>query len=97
MARKPKKAINDSDLTKGELRSLNALRQRYGQELADEFFVKVLEEKGSQSQFAQDKNAEAIADALQKLREQKNLQIPRGGYIVKSGRGRVIVTPAGAE
>ena len=97
MARKPKKAIKDSDLTKGELRSLNALRQRYGETLADEFFAKVLEEKGSQSLPLRDKNAEAIADALQKLREQKNLQIPRGGYIVKSGRGRVIVTAASAE
>lgn len=97
MARKQAKSIKDGDLTKGELRSLNALRQRYGQDLADEFFSKVLEEKGSQTHFARDKNAEAIADALQKLREQKNLQIPRGGYVVKSGRGRVIVSPAAAE
>ena len=42
---------------------------------------------------ARDKNAELIADALGQLVESSGLRIPRGGYVVTRGRGRVIVTP----
>lgn len=42
----------------------------------------------------EDKNANMIADELVKLIDQKNLRIPRGGYNVTRGRGRVVVTRA---
>jgi len=39
----------------------------------------------------EDKNAALIADTLIPLIEQNKLQIPRGGYLVRRGRGRIIV------
>lgn len=38
-----------------------------------------------------------IADELVRLIEQKKLRIPRGGYVVTRGRGRVVVTRAREE
>ena len=39
----------------------------------------------------EDKNAVLIADTLIPLIQNNKLQIPRGGYHVRRGRGRVIV------
>jgi hypothetical protein len=44
-----------------------------------------------------DKTAEAIAGDLVALIKEKNLAIPRGGYLLTRGRGRVIVTRAAAD
>ena len=41
-----------------------------------------------------DKNAELIADVLVDQINQGKLRIPRGGYLVRRGRGRVIVERA---
>ena len=90
MARKPKIQINEDELTKGQIRTLNAGKKIFGERIGEKAFAEWLAE-----QAPTDKNAEIIADELQKLRESKRgLNIPRGGYIVKSGRGRVIVEPA---
>lgn len=78
------------DLTKGELRKLNALRKSVGDEIAEEAFAKWLEAK-KQASGEKDKNAAVIAEALHPLIEKKKLSIPRGGYLLRRGRGRVIV------
>ena len=44
-----------------------------------------------------DKNAEVIAEILMKLIEEKKLRLPREGYLITRGRGRVIVTKAESE
>ena len=41
-----------------------------------------------------DRNAELIAETLGNLVQSGGLKIPRGGYVVTRGRGRVIVTRA---
>ncbi len=41
-----------------------------------------------------DRNAAAISAALAPLIKTSKLRIRRGGYLVKRGRGRIIVTPA---
>ncbi len=41
---------------------------------------------------AVDKNADLIASTLGPLAKAGRIRIPRGGYLVKRGRGRVIVT-----
>jgi hypothetical protein len=78
------------DLTKGELRKLNALRKSVGDDIAEEAFVKWLGSKKDNSEAA-DKNADLIREALQPLIEHKKLTIPRGGYLLRRGRGRIIV------
>ena len=41
-----------------------------------------------------DANAALIVDTLWPLVQQGTLSIPRGGYLLRRGRGRIIVEPA---
>lgn len=91
MARKPTKQFSEKDLTKGELRKLNALRKSLGEEIADKAFSEWYEKRGTPAATTDDRNAALIADALEPLVMQNKLRIPRGGYLVRRGRGRVIV------
>ena len=50
-----------------------------------------LSTNGNGGGLAADKNARAISDALQPLIETGKLSVPRGGYMVRRGRGRVII------
>ncbi len=103
-ARKPKKtqapqktiaAIDEAALTKGELRKLNALRKSVGDEIGEQAFSKWLKSKPKAGAAAtRDRNAELIAETLGKLVLSGGLRIPRGGYVVTRGRGRVIVMRA---
>ena len=92
MARKPNPKFDEAALTKGEVRKLNALRKSLGEEIADKAFAEWLETVASEEAVPEDKNANLIADTLWPLIEKKELRIPRGGYFVTRGRGRVIVT-----
>ena len=95
----PSPAINESALTKGQLRKLNALRKSVGNDIGERAFSEWLE--AQTAAVPADKNAERIADALWPLIEQRTLRIPRGGYIVKRGArpdrrraGRVVNRPS---
>lgn len=88
-----KPALEESALTKGELRKLNALRQSVGDRLGEKTFAEWLQKRNrAMGTEQEDKNAALIAEALVKLIDDKKLKIPRGGYLVTRGRGRVIVT-----
>ena len=91
MARKPAPKIDEKALTKGELRKLNALRKSVGDEIGDKAFMDWLRKRPAAMAEPEDNNAALIADTLIPLIEQNKLRIPRGGYIVRRGRGRVIV------
>jgi len=95
MAKKSKTAVSETDLSKGQLRKLNALRKSLGNEIADEAFAKWLREQPAPVSEPEDKNAVMIQDALGTLIEKKGLRIPKSGYLVKRGRGRVIVERPG--
>ena len=87
--------IDISALTKGELRKLNSLQKSVGDTLGEATFAKWLEKRQSKSATEPtDKNAEMIADAIMGLVESKGIRVPRGGYLVTRGRGRVIVEAA---
>ena len=85
--------IDEAALTKGQVRKLNALRKSLGPAIADEAFAKWLAQPAETPET--DENAEVIADALWGLVREGRLQIRRGGYIARRGRGRVIVESAG--
>ena len=95
MARKSNKTTFDEKvLKKGEVRKLNALRKSLGSEIAErafrEWYSSARELHGAKDE---DQNVELIGDALNDIRDR--LKFPRGGaYIIKQGRGRVIVEPA---
>ena len=85
--------IDEASLKKGELRKLNALRKSVGPTIADEAFAKWLDQVAETPEM--DENAQMISDALWGLIQEGKLSIRRGGYVVRRGRGRVIVEPAG--
>ncbi len=88
-------AIDTSALTKGELRKLNALRKSLGDTIADRAFTQWFGQKASAKAGAPvDQNAELIASTLLPLAKAGKLKIGHGGYLVKRGRGRVIVSRA---
>ena len=83
-------------LSKGERRKLEALRKSLGPEIADRAFAEWMS-TGSAAAAGPDRNAEIIADAVMALVRDQNLQFPRGGYIVRRGRGRIVVERARDE
>ncbi len=89
-----KPTINEGKLNKGQLRKLNALRKSIGEEIAHKAFAQWLNSQTTDVGGEVDKNAELIADVLVDQINQGKLRIPRGGYLVRRGRGRVIVESA---
>ncbi|MCY4397706.1 MAG: hypothetical protein OXC10_21505 [Rhodospirillaceae bacterium] len=90
----PSPAIDESALNKGQRRKLNALRKSVGSDIGERAFADWLATQ--KAPVPADGDAARIADALWPLIERKALKIPRGGYIVRRGRGRIIVEPAGS-
>ncbi len=86
--------FRDRDLTKGQLRKLTALRKSLGKGIADNAFAEWLASVPEVKPISVDKNAEAIAELLNAPVLEKKIRLPRGGYVVRRGRGRVIVEQA---
>lgn len=85
--------IDEGALTKMQLRKLKALRKSVGTEIGDKVFAEWLSSR-SAGQDRADPNAETIVDVLWPLVEEGKLTMPRGGYLLRRGRGRIIVEPA---
>ena len=90
-----KSTVDESALTKGQLRKLNVLRKSVGPDIGERAFAEWLASQAKEGKKA-DKNVETIVDALWPLVQQGRLSISRGGYLVTRGRGRIIVEPGEA-
>ena len=86
--------IQERDLTKGQLRKLTALRKSLGKVIADNAFAEWQASVPEPQKIPVDKTAEAIAELLTPGVLEGKIRIPRGGYLVRRGRGRVIVERA---
>ncbi len=88
--------FRERDLTKGQLRKLTALRKSLGKGIADKAFAEwqASVPEPQKITVAVDKTAEAIAELLNSPVLEKKIKLPRGGYLVRRGRGRVIVERA---
>ena len=96
----PKKStvkFDESVLSKGQLRKLNAVRKSFGSEIADKAFAQWLTEQPREIAEPEDMNAALVRKTLEPMVMSNKLKIPRGGYIVRRGRGRIIVEPARSE
>ncbi len=91
-----KSGIIQTDLTKGQIRKLNALRKSVGPAIGERAFAQWLKGVNAERGTAEDKTSAQIAEALQAALGREGLSIPRGGYLITRGRGRVIVTRADA-
>ena len=85
-------SFDESKLTKGQLRKLTALRKSLGSDIADDAFGKWVEQQSKET--PEDPNVAVLTSALMPLVEEGKLRIPRGGYHVRRGRGRVIIERA---
>lgn len=82
-------AINESDLTKGQVRKLNALRKSIGDKLGEDAFKKwLVQQKVEEEEERVDPVAEIILEALKPLEKDKSLNLGRYGYSVKRARGK---------
>ena len=86
--------IDESALTKGQLRKLGALRKSVGDEVGERAFAEWLAVQGAGGTGKPDGNAAMIVDTLWPMVQEGTLAIPRGGYLIRRGRGRIIVEPA---
>ena len=86
--------IDEAALTKGQARKLAALRKSIGDEIADRTFLEWLSSQPAGAGSVPDDNAALVVDTLWPLVQQGTLAIPRGGYLIRRGRGRIIVEPA---
>ena len=94
MAMRSSNRLDESALTKGQRRKLNALRKSVGDEIGDQAFAAWLSSQSQPAGAAADKNAALIVDTLWPLVQEGTLSIPRGGYLLRRGRERIIVEPA---
>ena len=85
--------IEEGTLTAGQRRKLNALKKSVGEEIGERAFAEWLASQGG-ARTEVDANAALIVDTLWPLVEEGTLAIPRGGYRIRRGRGRIIVEPA---
>ena len=94
MDRTSSNLIDESTLTKGQLRKLAALRKSVGEEVGERAFAAWLASCREGRTSRRTADASTIVDALWPLVEQGTLAIPRGGYLLRRGRGRIIVESA---
>ena len=81
-------AIDETGLTKGQLRKLNALRKSVGDDLAEEIFAKWLERQGtSQSKGKADPVAAKISEALAGFEDDPKFKLGNHGYTVRRAKG----------
>ena len=83
-------SLSESDLTKGQVRKLNALRKSIGDSLAEEAFAKWLTHQESEKKESHrpDPVAELISETLKPLLKKKGVNLGRYGYSVKRARGK---------
>ncbi len=93
MAKGTSGQIDESSLTKGQLRKLNALRKSVGDEIGERAFATWLSEQPAAATET-DEDAALIVDTLWPMVQRGALAIPRGGYLLRRGRGRIIVERA---
>ena len=94
MARSSSIQIDERTLTKGQRRKLNALRKSVGNDIGDRAFAAWLSGQPAATAAVPDEHAVVIADTLWSLIQEGRLAIPRGGYLVRRGHGRVVVERA---
>ena len=81
-------SIDQSTLTKGQVRKLNALRKSVGNDIADDAFAKWMATQSKVTKEVRDPVADALVAALANLKDDKNIRLGRKGYVVRRARGK---------
>ena len=81
-------SIDESNLTKGKVRKLNALRKSVGNNIGEEAFTKWLAAESKSIKEVRDPVADALVSALAHLQDDKTFRLGRRGYVVRRAKGR---------
>ena len=82
-------AIDETGLTKGLVRKLNALRKSVGDDLAEDVFRKWLKrEAASQAKVKPDPVTEKIVGALARLAHDPKFNLGNHGYTLRRAKGK---------
>ena len=81
--------IDQSTLTKGQIRKLNALRKSVGDDIAEEAFGKWMATQSKVAKEDRDPVADALVAALSHLTSDTSFRLERKGYVVRRAKGRV--------
>ncbi len=81
--------IDETTLTKGQSRKLNALRKSVGDKLAEDVFSKWMKEQAKAKPAAKaDPVAKRILEALKSLESDKSIKLGNKGYMIKRSKGK---------
>ena len=80
--------IDQSTLTKGQVRKLNALRKSIGDDIADEAFSKWMKSQSQIPKDVRDPVADALVAALDQFKDDKTFRLGTKGYVVKRYKGK---------
>ncbi len=89
--------LDETELPKGQLRKLNALRKSVGDDIGNRAFAQWVKAQKKSNAGSVDKTADLIEKKIATLIKEKKISIPRGGYLLTRGRGRVIITRTGKK
>ena len=81
-------AMDESTLTKGQLRKLTALKNSVGNDLGEEVFGKWLARQAAASAPKADPVAEKIEQALAKFANDRKFNLGVYGYTIRRARGK---------
>ena len=80
--------IDQSTLTKGQVRKLNALRKSVGDDIAEDAFGKWMKSQAKTPKDVRDPVADALVAALSNLKSDKGFRLGTKGYVVKRAKGK---------
>ena len=80
--------IDQSNLTKGQVRKLNALRKSVGDDIADVAFGKWMKTQIKTPKEVGDPVADALVAALSNLTFDKSFKLGTKGYVVRRAKGK---------
>ncbi len=80
--------MDQSSLTKGQIRKLNALKKSIGDDLGEQAFTKWLKTHSKETAVKSDPVVEKLAAAVASLENDKSFRLGTKGYTVKRARGK---------
>ena len=80
--------IDQSTLTKGQIRKLNALRKSVGDNIAENAFGKWMKTQSKTPKEVTDPVADALVAALSRLKSDKSFKLGNKGYVVRRAKGK---------
>jgi hypothetical protein len=80
--------IDQSTLTKGQIRKLNSLRKSVGDDIAEDAFGKWMKSQTKTPKDDRDPVADALVAALSNLTSNKTFRLGSKGYVVRRAKGK---------